>query len=661
MDFFQHQDVARRKTGRLIVYFIVAVALIVLLVNLIVAGALLATGPEAARLGGPGASPWAPELFVGATLGTLALIGGGSLYRMASLASGGHNVAEMMGGRPLSPRATDPDERKILNVVEEMAIASGTPIPPVYLLEQEDGINAFAAGHAPADAVIGVTRGCIQGLDRDELQGVIAHEFSHILNGDMRLNIRLIGVLYGILVISMAGWTIFRSTAGPSRHQSRDNGGERRGPGPWPLIGLALYVLGYVGVFFGNLIKAAVSRQREFLADASAVQFTRNPDGIAGALKKIGALAEGSSVHAPKAQEAGHLFFGDAVGHFSGMFATHPPLVERIRRIDPSFDGDFSRVATRMRPSVPSTPPNATLRPQPRQAESLFSLSPDQVVQSVGTVGPRRIAHATTVLAALPGPLRDLAYEPFGAQAIALALLLDQRSGPARAAQIAHLEDQLGPALAREAERALSALRGLGPAHRLPLISMIVPTLRRLSRDQFESFAACVHDLIEADGQITLFEYACQRALLRRLAPYYGMAPLARRSVSSIDAFREPVRHVLGVLAHVGDAGPIDAARAFSLGARALGWPNVDPSLPPRDLDLRALDMALNALESAAPALKRPILNACAACIGADGRATIEESVMLRTIADALECPVPPLQWLSEADTARGPAQRPPE
>ena len=299
MDFFQNQETAHRKTGLLIAYFIAAVVLIVLLSYAIVAGAFLLTGRHDRPPLHSVVDLWNPGLFTVVLLGTLALIGGGSLYRVASLAGGGHNVAEMMGGRPLSSQTTDPDERKILNVVEEMAIAAGTPVPPVYLLEQEDGINAFAAGYAPGDAVIGVTRGCIQNLTRDELQGVIAHEFSHILNGDMRLNIRLIGALYGILLISMTGWIIFRSTAyGNSYDNRRDS--DRRGSNPWPLVGLALYVLGYIGVFFGNLIKAAVSRQREFLADASAVQFTRNPDGIAGALKKIGALAEGSRVRASR-------------------------------------------------------------------------------------------------------------------------------------------------------------------------------------------------------------------------------------------------------------------------------------------------------------------------------------------------------------------------
>ena len=292
---------------------------------------------------------WNPELFGLVAMGTSAVIAAGSLYKMAALSGGGHTVAELLGGRLLRADAATPAERRLLNVVEEMAIASGVPVPPVYLLENELGINAFAAGHAPGDAVVAVTAGTLARLSRDELQGVIAHEFSHILNGDMRLNIRLMGVLFGILVIGLTGWIIFRSTTGGYvRLGARDD--DRKGFNPLPLIGLALYVIGYVGVFFGNLIKAAVSRQREFLADASAVQFTRNPDGIAGALKKIGAVAEGSRIQDPHAEEASHMFFGDALSGWTelfGLLATHPPLVERIKRIDPSFDGDFSQGAAR--------------------------------------------------------------------------------------------------------------------------------------------------------------------------------------------------------------------------------------------------------------------------------------------------------------------------
>ena len=647
MDFFQHQESARRRTGLLIFYFIAAVVLIVLLTYSIVAGVLLLSGSGR----GPGAHPlvalWDPALFAVVGMGTLTLIGGGSLYRIASLAGGGPSVAEMMGGRPLRPQTTDPDERKILNVVEEMAIASGMPVPPVYLLEREDGINAFAAGFTPGDAVIGVTRGCIRQLTRDELQGVIAHEFSHILNGDMRLNIRLIGVLYGILLISMTGWIIFRSTADSYRYEDRGDD-DKRGVNPWPLLGLGLYVLGYIGVVFGNLIKAAVSRQREFLADASAVQFTRNPDGIAGALKKIGALDQGSRVAAPEAQEASHLFFGDAVGHLLGFFATHPPLVERIRRIDPSFDGDFSRVRLGAAGGIPpEAPAPATLRPQVRPGRGVFRFNPREVVEHVGTIEPRQLAYASAVLTSLPDPLRTLAYEPFGARAIVLALLVDRDSEALRAAQLERLALYAEPAMRDEVERVLPTVQSLAPELRLPLASMAVPALRRLSHDQLAAFAAGVRELVRADDQVSLYEYALQRLLTHQLGGRRRPGPPSGDASRSAELLAGPVRHVLGVLAHVGSAQPSDAARAFGLGIRALGGPEAGSSLPPRDLDLRKLDGALDGLDAATPSLKRRIIAACAACIGADGQVTLEEGELLRAIADSLGCPVPPLPSLA--------------
>jgi Zn-dependent protease with chaperone function len=646
MDFFQHQETARRKTGLLIAYFALAVVLIVLLVYSAVAGVFLLSGPRDIQQPHSALQLWDPGLFTIVSVGTLALIGGGSLYRVASLAGGGHTVAEMMGGHPLVPQTTDPDERKILNVVEEMAIASGVPVPPVYLLEHEDGINAFAAGHTPGDAVIGVTRGCVKNLSRDELQGVIAHEFSHILNGDMRLNLRLIGVLYGILLISITGWIIFRSTAGGNRYGGRGDNG-KRGANLWPFLGLTLYVLGYVGVFFGNLIKAAVSRQREYLADASAVQFTRNPDGIAGALKKIGALADGSRVRNPEAQEASHLFFGDAIGHLLGIFATHPPLVERIRRVDPSFDGDFSRILTDTtgRPRFEAPAP-ATLRPQVRPGRGVFHLDPARMVDHVGTVQPQQLAYAAAVLTSLPDRLKELAYDPFGARAVVFALLVDHESEETRSAQLERLEGYAEPPLCREVERIVPLVHRLAPELRLPLVSMVVPTLRRLSRDQFEAFAAGVRELVQADNLVSLYEYALQRLLLRHLASHYGYAPRSQIHARSAHSLGGPTRHVLGALAHVGSSQPADAARAFALGIHALGWPGVDPSLPPRNLDLETLDRALNELDAAAPQLKRQILIACAACIGADGRVTLEEGELLRAIADTLGCPMPPLQSL---------------
>ncbi|MEW6074668.1 MAG: M48 family metallopeptidase, partial [Planctomycetota bacterium] len=317
MDFFAHQDRARRHTGWLVFLFLLAVAGIVAAVYVVV---LFALGGLAGSSGPP------PDLWDGGVLlltavGVLSVVGLGSAYKTAQLRAGGPAVAALVGARPVLPGTADAAERRLLNVVEEMAIASGVPVPPVFVMDREEGINAFAAGHSTADAAITVTRGTLEQLSRDELQGVVAHEFSHILNGDMRLNLRLMGTIHGILVIGMIGWLILRHVRGGKKN-------------PLPLIGLALFFVGYAGTFLGNLIKAAVSRQREFLADAAAVQFTRNPGGLAGALGKIAETAEGSRLHAAHAPEVSHMLFGAGTrSALGGLLATHPPLAERIRRL----------------------------------------------------------------------------------------------------------------------------------------------------------------------------------------------------------------------------------------------------------------------------------------------------------------------------------------
>ncbi|MFQ5793071.1 MAG: M48 family metallopeptidase [Acidobacteriota bacterium] len=349
MDFFDHQDRAHRNTRWLVFYFVCAVILIICSVYVAVSAALF--GFRERLHAGAAFAPWDLDRFLWIATATLTIVAVGSLYKIYALSEGGEAVARWLGGRPIDPNTQVLKERQLLNVVEEMAISSGVPVPSVFLLE-ESGINAFAAGFAPADAVIGVTRGAMELLSRDELQGVMAHEFSHILNGDMRLNLRLMGVLNGILVIAVVGYMILRG----GRFSSR----RRDGGTAIVLLGVALLVIGWVGVFFGKLIKAAVSRQREFLADASAVQFTRNPDGIAGALKKIGGLVHGSRIDNARAEEASHFFFSDGAYRSLGQkpppsrlqfMATHPPLTDRIRRIDPSFDGKYPAVEPPPEPS----------------------------------------------------------------------------------------------------------------------------------------------------------------------------------------------------------------------------------------------------------------------------------------------------------------------
>jgi len=333
MDFFEQQGKARKKTKVLVVYFALAVACIIASIYI---ASLLIFYATSAQQQQPGAPPsdlvlWDPKLFLSVVLGTLGVVIIGSVYKTLALAKGGSAVAESLGGRLLPADPDDPDERQLRNVVEEMAIAAGVPVPKIYVLPDEQGINAFAAGHTPQDAAIGLTRGSLTLLSRDELQGVIGHEFSHILNGDMRLNLRIMGVIFGIVCLSVIGRVLI---------YSRGGGRNRQGGNPLMYLGLALIVIGGIGLLFGRLIQAALSRQREFLADASSVQFTRNPAGLSGALQKIGGA--GSRIDSPHAGEASHLFFGNGLGKpLLGAFATHPPLAERIRAIDPAWDGKF--------------------------------------------------------------------------------------------------------------------------------------------------------------------------------------------------------------------------------------------------------------------------------------------------------------------------------
>ena len=420
MDFFGRQEQAQRRTRWLLVYFILATALMVVSIYAVVLGVFVWTDREQALADRVW---WRPDTFLIVALGTVGVVLFGSLFKSLQLSRGGSAVAEMLGGRLIDPGTADLHERKLLNVIEEMSIASGTAMPAVYVMDDESSINAFAAGHKMDDAAIGVTRGTIERLNRDELQGVMAHEFSHIHHGDMRLNLRLMGLIFGILCISVIGRILLQSGM---RSSYRMGARERKGGNPLPLLGLALMVIGAAGVFFGRLIQAAVSRQREFLADASAVQFTRNPVGLAGALKKIGASA-GSRIASPHAAEAGHLFFGDGSGsRWFHLLATHPPLVERIRAIEPTFDGTFDDAPLRAA-EVPAPPTRAGSTRTPGKGTRPFPIPPILPVQAVlahaGNPTAAHLTTAATLIESLPDALLGAAREPYGAMAVIYGLL----------------------------------------------------------------------------------------------------------------------------------------------------------------------------------------------------------------------------------------------
>jgi Zn-dependent protease with chaperone function len=641
-DFFEQQDSARRKTVLLVVYFVLAiVCLIALVYGLLLALDLYGTGAAV--------SWWQPELLLLVSAGVGVVVGGASVFKVAQLASGGQAVALMMGGAEVPGTTRDARERRLLNVVEEMALAAGVPVPPVYVLD-EPGINAFAAGYAPGDAVVAVSRGCLEYLTRDELQGVVAHEFSHILNGDMRLNIRLIALIFGIIALAILG-RILMFSAG--RRGSSSN--RRDSQGGMVLLGLGLFVLGMVGAFFGRLIQAAVSRQREYLADASAVQFTRNPDGIAGALKKIGGLKEGSRVENPRAGEVGHMFFANAFrGGLFGLLATHPPLDDRIRRIDPTFTGEYPEVrpvdVDRAEPEGPRPRRAApigglpTLPGLPQVPLPAMGLAAAQAADRVGHISPKEIHHAEALHADVPDALRDAAHEPFSARALVYALLLDPRADM-RDLQLGLLEAGAGPVDFAETLRLTAPAQALPDALRLPLLDLAMPALRQMSPRQHQAFRSQVEALINADQRLSLFEYVLRCVLHRHLDAQFLPRQQPRGRVESSPRRLAPaVAKVLALLAWEGQSEPDQAAGAFAAGMRNFAGDGHTYRLSPREeSSLAEFDAALQTLNRSVPAIKRRTVVACAACILADRQVTVRESELLRAICDTLDCPLPPL------------------
>ncbi len=650
-DFYERQDAARRSTKWLVAMFVLGTLGVV---GATMAVAWIAVSGAGETRGGSTSvdSPFGEtpaEIAVPLMAGgaALLLIVGGSLFKVAQLSGGGNVVAESLGGRRVFPDTTDPVERRLLNVVEEMALASGVPVPPVFLLAGEEGINAFAAGYSASDAVVAVTRGTAETLSRDELQGVVAHEFSHILNGDMRLNIRLIGVLHGILLVGLIGRILLRMTAhgGRSRRSSRDDG---KGVAAMLAIGLALMVLGFLGTLIGGLIKAALSRQREYLADASAVQFTRNPGGLAGALKRIGGAVFGSKLKAPNASEASHMYFAQGVWEgISGLTATHPPLQKRILALEPQWDGvflegpvtaEFSKGAAPVSGLVGGQPPAVEREPPTVEVVPVAIVS--RAAGQVGDPTERHRKYAAELILSLPAAVRESVREPYGARAVLFGLMLDRKPS-IRDKQMARLNELAKADVAELTYKLIPHLDALDVRARLPLVDLALPALRAMSRPQYQEFLNGFKELVAADNHLGLFEWTLYRVLLRHLQPQFEKTAAPRAAYHGLQRMGRQCSVLLSTLAYA-DNRRQEAPAALARGAEKL--PGIGVTLlPPEECGLEPLSRALDELALVADKKRRHVVEACAACICADREVTVAEAELLRGVCDMLDCPMPPL------------------
>ena len=670
MDFFEAQARAKKRTTRLVLLFTLAVC------GTIAAGYLAAmlafqqVGPRVRQTERnywsyqrtavwPDADAathwWDPRVFAAVALGTLTVVGGASLFKWAQFRAGGSAVAESVNGRRVDPHTTQLNERRLLNVVEEMAIASGVPVPAVYVLDDEPAINAFAAGLTTSDAVVAVTRGALEKLTRDELQGVIGHEFSHILNGDMRLNVKLTAIVFGILVLGLIGRGILHGLRF-SRPRGKNSGGV---VAAIVFAGVALLVIGYVGYFFGRLIQSAVSRQREFLADASAVQFTRNPAGLAGALRKIGGYALGSSLQHSKSTAIGHFFFSQGFrSSLGGLWATHPPLGERIRAIDPQFDGKYyapplvvdiaqesfqtAGFAPRSTP-VPSAAAEYTpiaaipSRPVPRK----IPFKPSSVVATAGVPSSVHVDQARAILANLPNRLREASRIPAEATALIYGLLLSPEPS-VRAKQQALVAQHAG----EESSRLLASLRPalslLQEEARLPILQLSLPALRALDPATLERFLATLDEMVHVDQEVTVFEFTLQRILIHYLA--LGQKPTEPGTqIYSFNAVVPEIAIVLSTFARLASKDEATVAQSFAAGAAQLKLvENQLKLLDAAACNFAALDAALDKLGRSSGPIKQRMLTAAGAVVNADGMILVSEAELLRAIAAALDVPLPP-------------------
>ena len=654
MNFFEYQARARKQSRWLIIAFILVTLLIVAAVNFIVLSIIGFHAPVASGVGyisqqnisGFGLQSLLSADFlmqhintiIGSSAGTASVIGLASLGKINSLKSGGGKVAKDLGGTLVTGDTVDPLRRRLLNVVEEIALASGVPVPEVYVLENEPAINAFAAGYSTSDAAVAVTQGCLEKLSRSELQGVIAHEFSHILNGDMRINIRLMGVIFGILVIAIVGRK-FMSSGRHIRTSSRDGGGVTA----IVAIGLALMLVGYIGLFFSRWMKAALSRQREYLADASAIQFTREPTGLSGALKKIAAYNHGSYLKTD-AEEVSHMLFGN--GYRSLMFATHPPLEKRIKRIEKNFkQEDIKELAEKLRAQERKEHLQAIQAEKEAAAKSVgsskTSFNPADIVNQIGSPDFERVLAAAVLVSSIPDDLSAAAHSVEWAPEVLFYTLLDN-SKAIRDAQLMIVIENMGELSENKLRHLVSSKRKVPAEYRLPLVEMVFPALKRRPQEDIDKVIMTVEKLIMADGKIDAFEYMLSKIITMHLKESANPHKSKLSGKRKLKDCESQVFDVISVLAAHGHDDVHDTQKAYQQGVTGLGLSDSNVMIVQDWVD--RLDVAVEILNELNPKDKNKLVEALARTVNADNKLVTEEHEMFRAICASIHVPLPLLK-----------------
>jgi Zn-dependent protease with chaperone function len=641
MNFFEAQEKSYRNTRKLIALMTLGVAAVAASVTAVLTATLWLSAGAADFVGYLDWLSANRRLTIGTAIGTAGFIGFASLYRVVSLRHGGGKVARELGGAPVYPDDSDPLRRRLRNVVEEMAIASGVPTPEVFVLEHESGINAFAAGFDTEDAAIAVTRGALETLSRDELQGVIAHEFSHIFNGDMRLNIKLMGPMFGILIIGQLGRILLRGT-----RSSGARGSRRGSAGAALALGIGLSITGFVGLLFARLVKAGVSRQREYLADASAVQFTRQSSGIAGALKKIAGYTDHSTLRDSQAEEISHMLFASGFVSITGLLATHPPLLKRIQAIEPSFSADaFKTLHTEINQVESADEPGLATGFSYSSSETAVAVSVDSLLASIGNPQDDHYKAAYAFRRQLPADINDALESRYLVMLLAPALILHS-SDEIRHKQLSLLEQQMGAERRNKVAELYDHLYALGDGISLPILNLALPLIKEHPVSRQEYLGELLQELALMDNKIELFEYALlriYRSYIRRAAE-----PVSKRRWRSFDdpKIKSAAANLISIFAAKNYPSAETMADALARAAKLI--PTEAAAGEMSDWVGQA-DEALDILQDCIPTDRQRIVAALMSMATGDGCITRPESELLRAFCEALDTPLPPLLGVSSS------------
>ncbi|MCH8549533.1 MAG: M48 family metallopeptidase [Balneolaceae bacterium] len=640
MDFFDAQDRAKRNTGKLIALYLMAVIGIIISIY-VVSLFLLTTQVDS------GIPLWNPGWLLVVSLVVITTIAIGTMIRVSQLKKGGSAVAELLGGRKVNPASRDTNEQRLMNIVEEMSIASGLPVPDVYVLDNEENINAFAAGFGTNDAAVGVTRGALEQLTRDELQGVIAHEFSHIFNGDMRLNIRLIGVLNGILVIHIMGMVLMRSvmfSGGMRMGGGRNDKGGGNATIVIILMGLALVIIGYIGMIFGRIIQSAISRQREYLADAAAVQYTRNPDGLAGALTKIASKRKGAEIKDAHAMEMSHLFFASSFhSALDKLFATHPPVDKRVKAINPAFGTGDAKRKEKIRKKFEKEHVSAKAAGDGESSDKGFgghaALTPEVILGTIGTMNSRNIQQAGKMLQDIPAGLRQAAHEPHSAEALIYALLFAADNIPESELPEWFIRESEA-SMAEETAQLLPLIMSGKREWYLPLAELALPSLRNMSKNQYTKFRSLLKKQAQMSEDMNLFAFALDKMVMHQLDTAFAKRKDQEIRHHHLKTLKKEIEVLLSALSH---ASGKDSQKAWEAALEPISKVKPDDLtlLSPEECRIDDLDRALDEIAAAANPVKRYLLSAVIHCVISDQNVTTEEKELVRAISEALDAPIP--------------------